>query len=372
MNRELKIKTSSCFIFFFEIASILGASSLENEKWMNYITTAFFVLAIFFVIISRLANRIMLIREFVILMFLLCFSLVGIKYSLARELIMFALTAWGISNEDADGVIKAYLTAKIIGSFFLVMLGFIASPSLQIVEGGVGRLGFANANGLGMELVDIILLLFAAFYDEQKKRKWIMFTLMAAAGIFYITESRTSTLGLIVLALLLLTTWWENARIVHKVLPTMFVILAIVSVWIACSYQEYSPIWMKLNEYSSGRFYSYHWYYTHMPITIMGNIFYAGKLWPLDNAYLYILFRYGVITLLIYALINWKMTEFYIENDNSVLLMCTVAYEVMAFMEFGPMSVTNNFAFAVYFASYHKEYVKRHGYNDSGNPLGDS
>lgn len=360
MNRRLKFKASSCVIFSFEMAIILSSSVLSNETWMNIVVTILTLMGVFCVVINRgLMKTVLPLRKFIVLLVLLCFSIITIKYTLAREFLMLVVVAWGISNENAHNIIKSYLNAKIIGTFSVITLGVISFSGSQMTGRSVGRLGFANANALGMELACIILLVFAAWYDKKKKGKWITFIIAGVAGIFFLSGSLTPALGLVGLVLLLMTTWWKNIRIVRKMLPALFVLLTGLSIWIACSYQELSPVWMKLNEYSSGRFYCYHWYYTHMPITMMGNIFYTGKLWALDNAYLCLLFRYGIITLLIYALLFWKMTKFYMDNDNDVLLMCAIVYEVMAFAEFGPMSIANNFTLAVYIANYQNNYKNR-------------
>ncbi len=166
-------------------------------------------------------------------------------------------------------------------------------------------LGFSNPNTAAMLFFSILISLTCGRIGRWKLHDYIL-----CISTSYIMYSLTGSRAMLISAsvYILLTVLEQHGRLMqnmirHKVtrkaLYAVYPTLTVLSYWLAKAYTT-SNLVQKLNLIFSWRFYFWNRYVGNIGIGLLGKNFDWDGVGTLDNGYLVLLFRYGLIIYLIY------------------------------------------------------------------------
>ena len=119
----------------------------------------------------------------------------------------------------------------------------------------------------------------------------------------------------------------------------LFLILAVFSYYVTIMYRAGNSNWQKLNLLLSGRLYAWQGYYSRYGISVFGNKLSTEYYGALDNAYLQLIIKYGLIAFILYAVIFVVISRYAWKNNRWVLFTLIISTEFYFLAEFGPMIV---------------------------------
>ena len=161
--------------------------------------------------------------------------------------------------------------------------------------------------------------------------------------------------------LLVFFIFWNKEKIVKnkfRLISLLPIFIFAISLYLTYLYNINDLLGIKLNRILSNRLYYYNLFMNKYPITLFGtkiDIIYSSnnniKFMVLDNSYLFILLRYGIIvfTIFMYSLVkvvNLIMNKF----NNKILVMIMFIYIVISFSETYLFKIHFN-PFILYFSS---------------------
>ncbi|MBD5504854.1 MAG: hypothetical protein HDR09_14260 [Lachnospiraceae bacterium] len=287
------------------------------------------------------------------------------------------LSAWmlivAMKNTDLDRIIHiAYriLLITIPMVIFFRIFGFI--EDYTIMRGNLQRfsLGFAHPNQLGLRIFQLIL---CNCYVNRDRLGILNYCYIILAIIFTIKvpNSQTAYISLIVfLIFLLIYKYIENQKqifmklytgslLIGAVLLNIFsIILSFIDVnkyfilsqidkWMAARFSWGHKVW----QIYGTSFFGQRIYVYEEEVRLIGL---TRRLW-LDNAYLSLLLRYGILVFLIISISYIFLMRKMIVQKQYVLVIILFLYALYGTMESGLYQITHNIfliAFAVLF--YHK------------------
>lgn len=207
-------------------------------------------------------------------------------------------------------------------------------------------LGFVHANTLGFILFIIGLLIFVDSYEVRSRNSFIALLLLTAVD-FYIANSRTTTLILLIMDIVIATKVFKNDMISHflnkkwvRNLLLIFVIALIgFTVWFATSYNGSGRL-LQLNGLLNNRVQNGSYYMSLYGISLFGKNIPEFVLWNdnftqlyLDNGYLLMLIKYGVIATVIYVMMILQSARKAIRIKNIAMVVAIGLIAVSLFTE---------------------------------------
>ena len=235
----------------------------------------------------------------------------------------------------------------------LVTVVFLSLMRIIPTVGGVREtgevrmsLGFVHANTLGFILFIIGLLIFVDSYEVRSRNSFIALLLLTAVD-FYIANSRTTTLLLLIMDIVISTKVFKNDMISHikkkkwvRNLLLIFVIALIgFTVWFATSYNESGRL-LQLNKLLNNRVQNGSYYMSLYGISLFGKNIPEFVLWNdnftqlyLDNGYLLMLIKYGVIATVIYVMMILQSARKAIRVKNIAMVVAIGLIAVSLFTE---------------------------------------
>lgn len=345
MNKiNLKVTTSAIFVFFMQLLYAAAASEVSQSESYFFIWILGYLIAGFMAVLACFSGTINL-SQIIKISFIVILMLVTALSSAGREL-AFLVLYWIILKDSNQGqLIKSFFYADIMALFFNALLALVGIYHIFDDSGNL-ILGFLNPNFLGLFVFDIVLLLIV---QNDKKSNLKNFSIIIIAGILcwkYI-NCRSAALSIAVLAILsLLRKMIENKKLLILGVKYSYVILAGISIALGKIGIRNAAL-IAIDKILSGRIIAWNVYFQNKPITLMGTQFYARDFYPLDNAYLWLLFRYGVIVFVIYVVANYLVSKKAIEQKIFNMQIGILALALYSLMEFSPMSVFNHIGLAL-------------------------
>lgn len=359
----MKTSTAVLFIFFIQLAGGLESSVLKNLTGFGLLEGMLYTLAV----LSMLFGLVTIRRElswrwFAGLIVVVLISGISVFFSRGREFVLVVLHAVALIGANEKKVLKAYLCANLLTLAIALFCGtFNIGGKLYYISVGLRfiSLGFLHKNMAGTAICRICMSFLCLNYDTHRRRAY-MVILLSAAVMWFVVECRTAALGMLVLFLLMVSQkLWLRRRFVRRVLPYLFLMFLAGSVFIAYNFDRNNVVWLGLTGWLSGRLDMWQFYTRIKSLTLLGDFFYTADVGSLDNAYLYMLYRYGILALAMCAWINVTMAKTYLDSGNNVMLICMVASQIMALFEFGPMTINCNVAMIVFFTQQYTRKSRR-------------
>ena len=207
-------------------------------------------------------------------------------------------------------------------------------------------MGFAHPNNFGQYLlvicIDIVLLRF-------KKLKFVdyVYVLLSIILINYFSNSRTSQicLGILFLIMIILRKHINiiNFKFIKLLIINSFLIFTIISILLANNYRENKEWAVQLNDLLSNRIAYASQFLEYYDINLLGNdieMKYTQEAranseqpWVLDNSYLVVLLRYGLIAYIIIYLIMLTITRDLYKRKEYSIIMLWLVYGINAMFE---------------------------------------
>lgn len=245
-----------------------------------------------------------------------------------RALLKLPVLLLAFTGIEFDDFIKKdfYMRSLlIIVIMTLSLLGLTDNTVLEI------RNGFArNSFGLGHPnsfAIYIAIVCIDYYYIETLKSKPnilkpIGVAIILSCFIHFFVGSRTN---IILIALISLAFIFRNkikltSKCTKKIASNAFFILLILSILMAFLYNSTNPIMSGLDKILSRRLYLSNYFVDRYGITLFGTEITNDKFYILDNAYVNLIVRYGII-LTIYFVIIYKKTIDNLLRDNKMLLV---------------------------------------------------
>lgn len=287
-----------------------------------------------------------------LLLWSLCAVLLFIGYRTVGDRTILEAFAYGTGAlfVDYKRIIK---TMKSTWLWCLVTVIFLSLMRIIPTVGGVREtgevrmsLGFVHANTLGFILFIIGLLIFVDSYEVRSRNSFIALLLLTAVD-FYIANSRTTTLLLLIMDIVIATKVFKNDMISHflnkkwvRNLLLIFVIALIgFTVWFATSYNGSGRL-LQLNGLLNNRVQNGSYYMSLYGISLFGKNIPEFVLWNdnftqlyLDNGYLLMLIKYGVIATVIYVMMILQSARKAIRIKNIAMVVAIGLIAVSLFTE---------------------------------------
>ena len=256
-----------------------------------------------------------------LLLWCVCAVLLFIGYRTVSDRTILEAFAYGTGAIFVDYK-KIIKTMKSTWTWCLVTVAFLSLVRIIPTVGGVREtgevrmsLGFVHANTLGFILFIIGLLIFIESYEARSRNNFIALLLLTAVD-FYIANSRTATLLLLVMDIVMATKVFKNDMIsrflnkkwVRNLLLFFVVALIGFTVWFATAYNGSGRL-LRLNGLLNNRVQNGSYYMSLYGISLFGKNIPEFVFWNdnftqlyLDNGYLLMLIKYGVIATVIYVM----------------------------------------------------------------------
>lgn len=321
-----------------------------QTPWMTTISNS----VLLTLCIVQLVRTFYLLRKKItwLLLWCLCAVLLFIGYRTVSDRTILEAFAYGTGAVFVDYK-RIIRTMKSTWLLCLVTVALLSLMRIIPTTGGVREtgevrlsLGFIHPNTLGFILFIIGLLIFVDSYEVRSRNSFIALLLLTAVD-FYIANSRTTTLLLLVMDIVMATKVFKNDMISHflnkkwvRNLLVFFVIALIgFTVWFATSYNGSGRL-LQLNGLLNNRVQNGSYYMSLYGISSFGKNIPEFVLWNdnftqlyLDNGYLLMLIKYGVIATVIYMMMILQSVRKAIRVKNIAMVVAIGLIAVSLFTE---------------------------------------
>lgn len=321
-----------------------------QTPWMTTISNS----VLLALCIIQLVRTFYLLRKKItwLLLWCLCAVLLFIGYRTVSDRTILEAFAYGTGAVFVDyKKITKTMKSTWIGCLATVALLSLLRivPTVDGVrETGAVRmsLGFVHANTLGFILFIVGLLIFVDSYEVRSRNSFIVLLLLTTVD-FYIANSRTTTLLLLVMDIVIATKIFKNDMISHflnkKWVRNLLLVLVIAligfTIWFATSYNESGRL-LQLNKLLNNRVQNGSYYMSLYGISLFGKNIPGFVLWKdnftqlyLDNGYLLMLIKYGVIATVIYMMMILRSARKAIRVKNIAMVVAIGLIAVSLFTE---------------------------------------
>lgn len=281
-------------------------------------------------------------KDFRMIVFIALFAVIDFITTGEIDILVSMLLAIIYSVADGDKKLVGDF-ARVALFFFLVTIilnsmGLISGrDTVRVVNGIVierSSMGFTNVNHVFTYFISIVL----GFYivtDTKKRKKYVLVITLVASYILYtITNCRTGFFSVILLSVFII---FESVitKKISKYGVALFIVLTIVSYGIGLLFGA-SPT--GLNEILTQRPAIYLKYIIGFPITLFGN-----SVVRVDNNYLWLIYRHGIVVYLFYLFIYIKSYKKLTENPK-------IFISVLVILIYSIFENMVNYAFNIMFA----------------------
>ncbi len=321
-----------------------------QTPWMTTISNS----VLLALCIIQLVRTFYLLRKKItwLLLWCLCAVLLFIGYRTVSDRTILEAFAYGtgavfVDYKKITKTMKSTWIGCLVTVALLSLLRIV--PTVDGVrETGAVRmsLGFVHANTLGFILFIVGLLIFVDSYEVRSRNSFIVLLLLTTVD-FYIANSRTTTLLLLVMDIVIATKIFKNDMISHflnkKWVRNLLLVLVIAligfTIWFATSYNESGRL-LQLNKLLNNRVQNGSYYMSLYGISLFGKNIPGFVLWKdnftqlyLDNGYLLMLIKYGVIATVIYMMMILRSARKAIRVKNIAMVVAIGLIAVSLFTE---------------------------------------
>lgn len=342
VQHSLKLNCVNMFVLLMQCHYFWGMSQFSAYEFSSIFQTALFVSAVGCLLLRYMngQGRISY-RQLGIIFGIVVISFVGLYNSGGMTLVKMILFALALKGVPLQNAMKYFYRSNIFCFIVIVSSSLIGViKNITVVDGRTFYyLGFNNPNTLAALIFSIAVLDLCINYEGYPSLWWK--GLLAVGIIFFLTESRSAILSMLFLVILV---FLEKRKIFEtKKLQSLaaywFLIMGAGSFLLAKFFQMNSSFASKLNQLLSWRPYFFHRYYENFQVLLFGNSFSLAEEGALDNAYLMLLFRYGIIIFLLYAIMFYLAAKWAAKEKNASYFLLIFTYGAYFFMEFTPLLI---------------------------------
>ena len=382
MNNRWVIRIKNLFLPFFcfwyctEI--LLNSTIVELDTLpLRDIDSVCSLLILFFMLIQVIFFQTYSLNNGIMIGIISMFIIISALNSSNNSMLSTWIFILASQKTDIDTIIsRAYkiLATMIVLVVVMNLLGMI--PDADVIRLGRIRhsLGFSHPNQLGLSICQLVSCHFYLYRDNLRYRDFL-FAIVAALFVYIVPNSQTS---FIIVILLLITSliyqYFGKSKADHfKLIGWLMISFAILFNVISVVFSTgpiKNTLLSEINAYLSYRFswcyktysiYGVNWFGNDIAVTLAErtsrNLLNLGNMW-LDNAYMTILLRYGILVYVIFSFL-YIFTMIYLLNlKEYYLLILFFIFSVYGIMENGFFQISHNIVlFAVAYFLYHKKFV---------------
>lgn len=344
---------STEIIFNTSAKSIFGIDIDILNNSMNYMMLVLLMVQIVF---FQKYDFTTLVRIFIISGFMI----ISVVLSKNRSLLATWMFIVAAQNIDMDRLIRLAEKILIVLIPSIMMLCYLGVLEDAIIfRGNIIRhsLGFVHCNQLGLRIFQLVLCI---LYLHRNDIKIIHLTMIALAAYFCykVPNSQTATIVLLVLFVLMILYVVIDLRVNRQ---TSIYILSLIpgailanalSVLFSTIDFSFSRFFVMVDMALSTRISSCYKLFKMYGVTFFGNRIYVteterelvgitSRLW-LDNAYMFMLLRYGIITFLIFSTLYIFGMIYYKRLNENIIVIILFLYSVYGIMETGMIMMQHN------------------------------
>lgn len=336
--------TCQAFIWCMNISFVISMSQVYEYQFFHYVAVFLDVIAVLFLFYHYVIARGLQIKTAT---FSAIAVVVGIISYISSDgptilkLILFILAIQAVGERR----ILSYFYGSLILALIIVMISSFAGLTTLTYYSRFKQaysFGFQNPNTVPVVLFAIMSGVNIA-HEKTLKFKHIVLELIVMLIFYYFCKGRTAFyICILTFVLLIFRKPLQDTRLLKVVswpFQFLFLILAVFSYYVTIMYRAGNSNWQKLNLLLSGRLYAWQGYYSRYGISVFGNKLSTEYYGALDNAYLQLIIKYGLIAFILYAVIFVVISRYAWKNNRWVLFTLIISTEFYFLAEFGPMIV---------------------------------
>lgn len=345
---------TSFFIAFMQLHFWIASTYFDEYVFVVFFRNVCFVLALLCVLIKYAVGDKVRLKNIIYVFIALGLCLYSYHISKAQTALKLILFVLMLRGADFKSVVR-----KSAGTCMVISAVTIICSLTGIIENRIVIEGTKNSYALGFvnpNTAALILAFQIACYHYIKYDTFNFFNLVIElAGLVLISIATHSRSAEIFLICILALTFVDkhvfslcrllNVLVFKALLFMSFSLCTLLSYFVAISYATNSVI-QKLNVVFSWRFSLWYWYTNKLSLHLFGQYIDTEKLslGTLDNSYLVLLFRYGIVVWLLYAITFILITKWALYMKNGAMLAFVIAYEVYMLAEGFPVFINANIA----------------------------
>lgn len=340
-------------IFNTSAKTIFGIDMQIINNSMSYVM---FILLMVQILFFQKYDFKTLVRIFVITGFMMISVILsGNKYLFATW--MFIVAAQNIDMDRVMRLARNILIVLILSVMILCYMGIL--EDVIMYRGSLIRhsLGFLHCNQLGLRVFQLVLCILYLNRNKIKMRHLLMIA-FAAYFCYRVPNSQTATIVLMVLFVLMVIYSLLDLKFEHrKSLYSMMLIpgavfVNAISVIFSIFDLSANRLFVLIDQALSIRFTSCHRIFIMYGVTLFGNTIYVTemerkivgittRLW-LDNAYMFMLLRYGAVTFILFSILYIAGMIYYKRLNENFIVIIMFLYAVYGIMETGMIMMQHN------------------------------
>lgn len=382
MNRKVRLKSLYMYIFIFWYSTeILFNSTLDNimgvsvDKISNLIAWLVFGLLMIQIVFFQSYTK----RELMIIVMITLPIVIATFLSGNRSLMsawMFVVAAKNVDLDDVICVAYKILSIMIPVIAVLCLLGIIENATLM--RGTMQRysLGFSHPNQLGLRIFQYIVCHCYIHKNRLGKLNYILIFL-AILFLVMIPNSKTAYIvTTILLCMLLLYSFVKNQgpgcmKLFEKGLLFGTFCFGFFSIYFSYIDVSRNSILARIDKWMSSRFSLCHIVWQLYGVSLLGQRVYISeeerklvgiktRLF-LDNAYLGILLRYGILVFFIFFIGYLCLVKVMMIRKEYILAIILFLYALYGVMESGLYMISHNIFLITFSSLLYKKSIQENG-----------
>ena len=337
----MKQKRNIYYILFFIGYFLLVASTMFHRvKFLvnicNYLDVIAFIILFYNIIVSFKKINTKVALWLIIISIISLTSYYFSKDTLPIKLIIVLLASKNISFDNfikKDFIVRIILILSVVSFHYL---GLTNDYLMMRADGTIrNSMGFSHPNSFGFYLMIIAFeYIYISFMKNNKIQiKNYILILLIMYIINYFSDSRTSILAIILFLLFLnfKDKIIKNKKINTFAIKNIFIIMTILTLTFTYLYGNYNTYANQMNNLTSNRlYYSNYFYKTYGPSIVGQKIETIStesakksnkKPIVLDNCYIQLIVRYGILVYMIYAMFFRKSFIYALNKNDKIIII---------------------------------------------------
>lgn len=343
---ESKLSFSLPYIYSLYILNyfIVSATDLSFIPAVNFFgrIVNFFVfgyLLITFLVIEKS------IKNWILSISILSLAILSMYFTGERDILIFFLFFFCSFNINFNNFLKIDLITRLI-CFSLILLLFYLGLTRDVIlfRDGVPRhsLGLYHPNTLGMLIFTIVIDYIALNWKKISLKNFLVI-FIALYFIYKFPNSLTAIYAILISLVFLFFSKFFDKKMIRNLLIYIPVFLAFFSVYLAMLGNNLKTLIPQYDSLFSGRLWYFSYLYSNYKFTLFGNKIleldagYARSrmfnVRYLDNAYLSLAIRYGIILFVIFIILLLILSIYFTRTNKLNLLFIIIIFSIYSFTE---------------------------------------
>lgn len=348
MVMKFKLRNFSFLMFFLfmSFASVLGFSQFNEEGLGRIVIQLLVLLGTLFLIIDYLTLKKIRVSSLFFIIISSVLALLSVTQTKSFGLLILLQMIMIAKDSSLDSLLKYNTVTLTIAFLFIIFTSLIGITDFsfhEVIKNEVSftvyRFGFGNPNSAAAILFAIVTG-FNLLHRNRFRKKYLIAEAVLAVLVYRIFGSRTFAAVMIGYGLsILLMTYLSKIRTSLKLLwpiQYFFLVASIAMLYLSLNYNMLGNTWYDLDVVLSGRLSTWYWIINYYGIHLFGTDM-SSLDKGLDNGYLYLLMYSGIFSLIIYNLIFYFVAKKAWNNQEWMILITMLFYNVYAFFESTPL-----------------------------------